>query len=720
MVVNERPSKRMKRRVSADLYDFLTFPAAGDSCCDGGGEPFRKAVQRFLSNHARLTFPPSVFPSLMTWQIMFRIGGLVDGPDLSPAMVTLDIVEEDVTRSRSSVYCDQCRVVGWSGHPVCRKRYHFIIRAAASNPIDSYQRPCSRCGNVLQLSEQRCKWCSYLITVDDLEDWVYLQIEGNTHLLHGVVHSNGYGHLLTLNGREGGSKLLSGSDIMGFWDRLCGALSVRKVSVMDLSKKYGLEYRVLNAITSGCSWYGNWGYEFGTGSYALTQDAYQEAVNTLSNMPLSSFLFQGRGPRNRLQSVISLYQSLAETELLTIKDLFSFLLNVIHEFHKPLTTSAAKHHESLSTCNILCAWTRDDVEGVQQSLMKVLAAAAAAASDGKWVTRRALKGALSRGIASPELLDYSLKHLGGKLTSNGMVVRSKCNPVTSAVEFRLEPLGIVKNGFNANSSYPSEEQVISDLRFLCDSIVHPDKMANYRPRIMRKRVADSARKLLDCKQFMKVYGPHKMVEELPAAIRLWCYVELSDQPKDDPSPPPELVVLPLNATVADLKREATNAFQDVYAMYKRFQVEELLEYGSVSDSITVKLLLGTGGSVKIQGKCSSKHGLNRFRMERGTETWKVDCLCGAKDDDGERMLACDTCGVWQHARCAGIDDADAIPSKFLCMRCVNSYREEARKVPDSNGETNKACKPSTSCRGEAVAAGNPAMACNMAVNFGVR
>lgn len=116
MVVNERPTKRMKRRISADLYNFLKFPDADDLRCDesDAGDPFRKTVQRFLTNHARLIFPPSLFPSLMTWQILFRIGELVDGSDLSTAMVTLDIVEEDVTRSRSSVYCDQCRVVGES------------------------------------------------------------------------------------------------------------------------------------------------------------------------------------------------------------------------------------------------------------------------------------------------------------------------------------------------------------------------------------------------------------------------------------------------------------------------------------------------------------------------------------------------------------------------------------------------------------------------------
>ncbi|KAG4966697.1 hypothetical protein GLYMA_12G003300v4 [Glycine max] len=708
MVVNERPSKRMKRRVTADLRDFLTFPEPGVTA---SGQPFRNCVQRFLSDHARITFPPSLFPSLMTWQILFRVGDIVSGPDLSPAMVTLDIVEEDVTRCRTSVYCDQCRVVGWSGHPVCRKRYHFIIRAA-SDAVEAYQRPCSRCGNLLQLSETRCRSCNFAITVDDLEDWVYLQIEDNTHLLHGVVHANGYGHLLTLNGREGGSKLLSGFDIMNFWDRLCAAISVRKVSVMDLSKKFGLEYRLLHAITNGHSWYGNWGYQFGTGSYALTQNAYKNAVNTLSSMLLSSFSFHGRGPRSRLECVISLYQSLAETELLTIKDLFSFLLTLILECRKPVAMRTSKQ-----TSNLLCAWTGNDVEDVQHALIKVLLASGVC-TEAKWVTRRTLKGAVCRGVSSPELLDYCLKHLPGKLAANGMIVCSRCNPISSAIEFRLEPWC---NGLSTNSGYPTDAQLISDLTFLFDSIIHPDKMVCYRPKNMRKRVADSARKLLDCKQFMKDYKPYEMAVELPSVIRLLCHVELSDQPKDDPSPPPELIVLPLNATVADLKSEATSAFQEVYAMYKRFQAEELLGYGSISDSLTIKFLLGTSGSIQIQGRCPAKHGLSRFRMERGTEVWKVDCICGAKDDDGEKMLACDTCGVWQHTRCAGIDNnTDGMPSKFVCMRCVNSYREETKKLPTPGEEANETCKFTTSCRDEAVARECATVSCNIAVNFGVR
>lgn len=60
-----------------------------------------------------------------------------------------------------------------------------------------------------------------------MEDWVFHQLENTTHLLHAVVHSNGFGHLLRVNGREGGSRFLSGCHIMDFWDRLCKTLGVR-------------------------------------------------------------------------------------------------------------------------------------------------------------------------------------------------------------------------------------------------------------------------------------------------------------------------------------------------------------------------------------------------------------------------------------------------------------------------------------------------------------
>lgn len=49
----------------------------------------------------------------------------------------------------------------------------------------------------------------------------------HNHLLHGLLHCNGLGHLLCINGREGCSKFISGHQFMDLWDRLCTSLHVR-------------------------------------------------------------------------------------------------------------------------------------------------------------------------------------------------------------------------------------------------------------------------------------------------------------------------------------------------------------------------------------------------------------------------------------------------------------------------------------------------------------
>lgn len=45
------------------------------------------------------------------------------------------------------------------------------------------------------------------------------------------------------------------------------------------------------------------------------------------------------------------------------------------------------------------------------------------------------------------------------------------------------------------------------------------------------------------------------------------------------------------------------------------------------------------------------------------------CPCGVRDDDGERMAACDACAAWAHTRCAGTSDCDPVPRLFLCAAC---------------------------------------------------
>lgn len=203
-------------------------------------------------------------------------------------------------------------------------------------------------------------------------------------------------------------------------------------------------------------------------------------------------------------------------------------------------------------------------------------------------------------------------------------------------------------------------------------------MVTYRPKATRELVVESAKKLLDCKQFIKDYKVERVAVKNPFAIHLWCHVELEDYSQDYPFPPPELLVLPTNATITDLKREATKAFKEVYVVFKRFYIQELPDFGRIEGSVTLNLLFGSGGSVRIRGRCNAKYGLGRFQAERGTETWIVDCICGTKDDDGERMLACDKCSVWQHTRCVGIENSDEIPAKFLCERCLGPSCAETK------------------------------------------
>ncbi|KAJ8769157.1 hypothetical protein K2173_000932 [Erythroxylum novogranatense] len=663
VVVNGRPMKRMKRRVTADLYDFLSFPPTDDH----PRAPFRANVKSFLNEHALCPPPASLIPHLLTWQMSFRVGA----DSASAPAVSLDVVEEDVARSRS-LYCDQCRVVGWSGHPVCTKRYHFIIKADG-NSIGGYHKPCACCGEVMHFSESRCKTCNHITTTDDVEDWIYHQLEDTTHLLHAVVHANGYGHLLRVNGREGGSRVLSGCHIMDFWDRLCKTLGVRKISVMDVSKKYGLEYRLLHAITNGRSWYGNWGYEFGAGSFALTVDAYKSAIETLSSQSLCVYFSQGRKPRTRLQDKISFYQSLYDRELVNIRDLFCYLMSLIHSSRKsPRIDSSYRKLQNFKSDSPSLSMT--DIERVEEAMLRVLRAV----SGSNWVSWRALRGAVCK-VATPELLDHCLKEIGGKTTADGMIVVTRCNHDSGVLEYRLEAGNQPSDENNVGHgspviTCPSEENLVQDLRFLYESLLNPLTMTSYGPEATRSFAISSAEKLLDCKQFVKDYKPERAIAITnPLFLCINCHVQNFDQVEENgPNTPPEVLVLPPNATLSDLKFEATRALQDVYLIFRRFQAEELVGYSGVDDSTQVKLLLGSAEYVEVRGRCLGKHSVNKFRMERGMERWTVECSCGARDDDGERMLACDVCGVWQHTRCSGIPDSVSVPAKFICRRCRSS------------------------------------------------
>jgi hypothetical protein len=199
---------------------------------------------------------------------------------------------------------------------------------------------------------------------------------------------------------------------------------------MDISKKHGMEYRLLLAVTNGHPWYGEWGYKFGAGSFALTSDTYQNAVDMLSSVQLALY-FSHRGPiRTQVQNTIALYWALSDRQLVTLRDLFRFVMHLLNQAQKVSKPSTDKRREL--TCNVLCTWTAEDLDRAEAAMLKVLRAV----QSGQWVSWRALRGAASKAVDSQELLDYSLKELGGKQLDDGHFVAVRCNAKTSAIEYR--------------------------------------------------------------------------------------------------------------------------------------------------------------------------------------------------------------------------------------------------------------------------------------------
>lgn len=64
---------------------------------------------------------------------------------------------------------------------------------------------------------------------------------------------------------------------------------------------------------------------------------------------------------------------------------------------------------------------------------------------------------------------------------------------------------------------------------------------------------------------------------------------------------------------------------------------------------------------------------NTITTQDEEEGWVFDCSCGlyGQVDDGNHSVACESCNVWQHSKCLGINevDADHPDFHFICAAC---------------------------------------------------
>ena len=218
-------------------------------------------------------------------------------------------VYEETMLDSSRVHCDCCRCIGWHHHPVTRKQYHFIIHTdfrADLKPELKGKRICQICTAAMPAKDKVCASCGENDSETSILDY-------QTHLMHGMLHANGCGHLMRINGREAGSRVLSGQQLIQIWEKVCNLLRAREVSVEDVSQKYGVEFRLLNPVACGKTWYGTFGYQFGKGSFGNTAATHRKAAELLRNFPLADVVHDFKNMKPRANSSNNLLAA-AETE----------------------------------------------------------------------------------------------------------------------------------------------------------------------------------------------------------------------------------------------------------------------------------------------------------------------------------------------------------------------------------------------------------------------
>ncbi|XP_059595301.1 PHD finger protein MALE STERILITY 1 isoform X3 [Vitis vinifera] len=531
---------------------------------------------------------------------------------------------------------------------ICNRKYHFVVPSRETEAVfghdSNYEGPDSRKG-----------------------ERSIVGVEG--HAMHGVIHSNGFGHLLCVNGLEMGSDL-AGRHIMDFWDRLCTSLRARKVSIYDISQKKGMDLRLLHGVAYSKPWFGRWGYGFGRGSFGVTQPMYQKAIDAIQGMPLCLLIHHLGSSNHDIPLIFSRYQTLSDHSLVTVGNLFHFMLEL--KSRLPKETCLDSYNPGISV-ETTCRWSPKRVEMAARVIVEALRRA-----EFRWVSRQEVRDAARAYIGDTGLLDFVLKSLGNHIVGNYLVRRS-LNPVTKVLEYCLEDIstvfpsdeGLAMNDSKLKARYKiTRIQLMKDMFYLYKNILKEQKQTVATGIFSTIPVA--ARVILDTKYLIKEYCGGQP-SEVKVGLKLYCTVVSRNNDEDDDGiekalPPFECIIFKDNSTVNELKLEVERNFREIYWGLRSFCVESIVNLNAKGSDLVFGLV-EAGSELLFEGN-DSKVGINNEGIyESGHNNCTVDCPCGAKDDDGERMISCDICEVWQHTRCAQIPNNEEIPHIFLCNQC---------------------------------------------------
>nr|VDD25749.1 unnamed protein product [Brassica oleracea] len=425
-----------------------------------------------------------------------------------------------------------------------------------------------------------------------------------------------------------------------------------------------MDLRLLHGVAYGRPWFGKWGYTLSHGNFGVRKDQYTRAILILSSMELDKIMedFSGTRKERLMKMIIGFYRESSQTPLGTLSELLQFMLAFRSKAPVERKTAIALAAISSSPVPGEDTWDSPSFSSPGTDTMsrtKYESFNALAAGEGcKWsgkrlsetaqavlnafkdrnivLTRRELYEAVSGSIRDKGLINFLLKHIDKVLTGDQIIQRF----TTPGSRIRFSLLKVNQEASSTPGLNPYEEDILYLYRNLL--LTYPDSEV----------YSDASEIILNCKSFFKDCQVLPNHEEL-----------LRDLTRK--LPPGELVTVSRNATIRVLKSAVEKALRDTYCVMESFEVLEIRN----------KDLEKIGENSGLESEGGNKI---RTEYEGGFDNWTVDCKCGAIDDDGERMVACDACKVWHHTKFHSIEDGDDVPSAFSCYRCFGFQETQCR------------------------------------------
>ncbi|CAK7326840.1 unnamed protein product [Dovyalis caffra] len=449
-----------------------------------------------------------------------------------------------------------------------------------------------------------------------------------------------------------------------------------------------MDLRLLYGVAYGRTWFGKWGYKFSRGSFGVTQLKYERAIQILSSLDLSKIIHDFFNTRQgeMVKRIINIYRDASETRMITISDLFQFMLafkstplirrkialalarisskSSTHTTEQPETClfKDPNHHSPFIAKFNESRWPARRLDDVVRVILNTLEA------NGSKMHRQTLRDAVRQHIGDTGLIDFVIKNIDKVMVEN-RTIRRVVDPVTRKLVISLQDVaqeGKSEKKMESHADIPDLEpgvDVSKDLQFLCDYVLlgYPDSHL----------VGVATKAILDCKHFVKQWQFKGSSEDSFLRLVLRVSPSYNELMKEltRPLPPSDLLVVPQYATVDELKLMVQRSLRDTYHLMDKFVVRDI-QIGKMEEKDYMDgIMCGAEQGVPVWVKGCGLDLDTKLRYQGGADDWTVDCGCGAKDDDGERMVACDVCRVWQHTRCNSIEDNEAAPPRFRCCRC---------------------------------------------------